>query len=394
MSLEMMVWALKKDIKNSEFRILLNIANEADSSGVCYTGQKKLSAKSGLSIRTVKASIAELRKKDLLHTERRPADFARGRNVDAIILHPTVTHWDVPDTDDPEEIEYSRQLRKQYEYVENEPSPEENFQGAKSAPKYVSPSQTQGAKSAPSGAEPTFKVQKSVVQGANLSTKNETALKGTRARLTLNNPVIDQSITQSPNTSTGASQKEPATPVNDGVMIDSNHHEDQSICGIPTHRFISQLRTGLSRYGNTSTQEFSDEQLLTVAEEVLNRTDRTRVANLVGFCVTAIGNEDGGIPAILELIESRTRYLRHQALAEQEKAKLEAQANRLITCPVHHTQHTAGTQCSSCMADLKVATPQNPSDQPEEIIYGPDGKPLRGLALIKARREAKEQATS
>lgn len=171
MSLEMMVWALRKDLKNSEYRILLNIANEAGSDGVCYTGQKKLAARSGLSMRTVKSSIAELRKKDLLHTERRPAEFARGRNVDAIILHPEVTAWDIPDTDDPEEIIQARELRKRYEVTETDEETTSDNQGAKFAPRYETPSQTQGAKIAPSGDEPTFKVQKSVVQGAKMSKK-------------------------------------------------------------------------------------------------------------------------------------------------------------------------------------------------------------------------------
>lgn len=381
MSLEMMVWALKKDLKNSEFRILLNIANEADSSGICFTGQKKLSAKSGLSIRTVKASISELRKKDLLHTERRPAEFARGRNVDAIILHPGITHWDIPQTEDLEEIEYSRQLRKQYEYIEKEDIQDPEFQGAKSAPRYVSPSQTQGAKYAPSEAQTTFKVQKMDVQGANLSTKTEGALKGTRARLTLNNPVINQSITQSANTSTDAREE---TPVTDGLMTDSKDLQGD-ICGVPAKIFITQLRTGLSRYNAMNTSQFAATELLQVVEEILNRTDRTKVTNPVGFCVRVIGNEPGGIPAILELIESKSRYQHNLAIEEHARRLEEQEAKTTLTCPRCDIQYPATGECNSCAADRKALQTPEP---PTETIYGPDGKPLRGLDLIHAMRKA------
>ena len=42
MSLKMMTWAFTKDLKNSQFQVLVAIANEANDAGECFTGQLKL----------------------------------------------------------------------------------------------------------------------------------------------------------------------------------------------------------------------------------------------------------------------------------------------------------------------------------------------------------------
>lgn len=91
MSLEMITWAMKQDVKNSQFQVLIAIANEADSDGLCFTGQAKLAYKANVTERTLRTCITQFRDMGLLHTERRTMTFGRGRKTDAIILHPEVT---------------------------------------------------------------------------------------------------------------------------------------------------------------------------------------------------------------------------------------------------------------------------------------------------------------
>ncbi len=87
MSLKMMTWAFTKDLKNSQFQVLVAIANEANDAGECFTGQLKLAYLANVGERTLRNCINQFREMDLLHTERRPMSFGSGRKADTIILH-------------------------------------------------------------------------------------------------------------------------------------------------------------------------------------------------------------------------------------------------------------------------------------------------------------------
>ena len=87
MSLKTMTWAFTKDLKNSQFQVLVAIANEANDAGECFTGQIKLAYLANVGERTLRNCINQFREMDLLHTERRPMSFGSGRKADTIILH-------------------------------------------------------------------------------------------------------------------------------------------------------------------------------------------------------------------------------------------------------------------------------------------------------------------
>lgn len=384
MSLEMITWAMRLDLKGTRFQVMVALANEANSDGVIFTGTDKLLWYSNVSLRTFRTIIAEFRAEDLLHTERRYKDFGDGRECDTLVLHPWNKELFKPNypgaaaarqvakrSREKFEITTEEYGRKHTPTTDSTPSQPEC---AKLAPSKEVPSQTESAKLAPK--------ERYMQKQAPLSAKmSKVPLIGTRARLTLNNPVIDQSITQSANTSTGAREE---TPVTDGLMTDSKDLQGD-ICGVPAKIFITQLRTGLSRYNAMNTSQFAATELLQVVEEILNRTDRTKVTNPVGFCVRVIGNEPGGIPAILELIESKSRYQHNLAIEEHARRLEEQEAKTTLTCPRCDIQYPATGECNSCAADRKALQTPEP---PTETIYGPDGKPLRGLDLIHAMRKA------
>ncbi|WP_326504111.1 hypothetical protein [Rothia nasimurium] len=142
MSLEMITWAMKQDVKNSQFQVLIAIANEADSDGLCFTGQAKLAYKANVTERTLRTCITQFRDMGLLHTERRVMTFGRGRKTDAIILHPEVTAYEkapYPHTEvDRKKAAYNRkkyEVVDTFEPVDNSRSDQpENFSGRKETP--------------------------------------------------------------------------------------------------------------------------------------------------------------------------------------------------------------------------------------------------------------------
>lgn len=179
MSLKMMTWAFTKDLKNSQFQVLVAIANEANDAGECFTGQLKLAYLANVGERTLRNCINQFREMDLLHTERRPMSFGSGRKADTIILHfENEAHQKAPFADASSEKKEAAARRKKYEsvsYGEAETTQPANIAGR------------------------NFNRQTQVVQPAKL---NKVPLIGTRA-LTHLNP-FNPSVSQSDNTSTSA----------------------------------------------------------------------------------------------------------------------------------------------------------------------------------------------
>ena len=118
MSLKMMTWAFTKGLKNSQFQVLVAIANEANDAGECFTGQLKLAYLANVGERTLRNCINQFREMDLLHTERRPMSFGSGRKADTIILHfENEAHQKAPFADASSEKKEAAARRKKYESV-------------------------------------------------------------------------------------------------------------------------------------------------------------------------------------------------------------------------------------------------------------------------------------
>lgn len=337
MSLEMMVWALKKDLKNSDFKAMIYIANEADSSGICYTGQEKLAAKSGLGLRTLQGSISRLRKMDLLHTERRPAEFARGRKVDAIILHPQNADWEIPQQlQDVEEIREFRRLRDTYEVIDDHVDNAPDNLPAKSAGKYENPSQTQGAEFAGK----SFNPQKADVQPAKMSRstrKNEQPAFNRNARaFNPINPVNPSSIPVLNSTQ---------EPTVENERMDGGKTSAEEA---PRNPQVAELRRSINRQGIS--HQYTDAELLDVLEMLTKRYTAVgrEVSSPVGLMISAIRNEPGGLDALV---------LQAKELQHMQQAQVVPAEAKPSWCSVHNREYTSPA-CPVCSNPRLVALEQ------------------------------------
>lgn len=337
MSLEMMVWALKKDLKNSDFKAMIYIANEADSSGICYTGQEKLAAKSGLGLRTLQGSISRLRKMDLLHTERRPAEFARGRKVDAIILHPQNADWELPQQlQEAEEIREFRRLRDAYEVIEEPVDNSVSDLPADSAGRYEKPSQTQGAKIAGK----SFNPQKADVQPAKMSRstrKNKQPAFNRNARAF--NPINPVNPSSTPVLN---STQEPAV---ENERMDGGKTSSEEA---PRNPQVAELRRSINRQGIN--HQYTDVELFDVLEMLTKRYTAVgrEVSSPVGLMISAIRNEPGGLDALV---------LQAKELQHMQQAQAAPAVAKPAWCSMHNREYTSPA-CPVCSNPRLVALEQ------------------------------------
>ncbi|WP_237234475.1 hypothetical protein [Rothia nasisuis] len=379
MTLEHVTWAMKQDIKGAEYKVLIQLANRCNHHGIYDAGQEVLVATTGYKERAVREAVKKLREMNLLHTERQRSEFGLGRGVDIIVLHPQVDTYTLPDyIESPEEIELLRRSRELNETTREwgiSPSqalpaknagkgnmPVDNFQQND-----VYPSQSLQADFA-GKARLTGKISSHTgttipVENVILPVEQKSALKGyARDARALKGSLLtdlNQSISQSGNTSTGARTFEQAPPVTNRL---TDHESKNEICGIPTKDFIRQLRAGLARHRSIDTRSFSDEQLSIVVEEILfTRADLTKITKPVGFCINAIANEPGGILAILEAPTFRKRHQQQMVVEESHKHQAAVQC----TCPIHNLDYPSGGECRSCAADRKAAPPEDPWSLPD-----------------------------
>lgn len=348
MSLEMMVWALRKDLGNSEFKAMIYIANEAGSDGVCYTGQKKLAALSGLGERTLRRSISKLREMDLLHTERRPAEFARGRKMDAIILHPENSDHELPvHLKTADEINEYRRLRKEYETFDDLVDNLPEDQPVKMAGRYKVTSQSQPVKMAGK----SFNRPKQDVQPAKMSSSTgqnehlETGpLKRNARAFNPFNPVNPSSSSpEELNTSTpveNSGAEEDDAKINPSPVIPAD--PPKVTHGVP-HQL---LRKKLEAHLGTNLSYISEELLADMVQSVFKNT-HVAVRHPLNYTVACIAKDFHMIYAV--------------AVTEQEKRATKSR-NRpsslspapqphLRTCPTHNVEYYDTTECSCCRSE-------------------------------------------
>lgn len=381
-------WVLRKNqLSASEFQGLTYIAAEADGHGNYYGGQAHLVKTSGMKPRTLQRVIAQLREKDLLHSERRPCPLERGRMNDVIVLHLANSDWETPLEVDPVLEDYQRRLREAYELIEELTGPNlpvdnlVDIQPANLAGKYKTPSQNLDANLAGKSVENVSTRQKvriyppkMVDLPANLAGKSESALKGTAraTRALKGNLLIDlnQSISQSPISSTGAREPKPAAPVTDGLI---DHAPQAEICQLPAAAFLGQVRRGLTRCCQMDTSTFSDTQLTAAIEEILSRTNSAVLENPIGFCIKAIGNEPGGLPALLEAAELKAcrQQVRDRRVAVPKRVKPS-------WCQLHNREYTSAA-CPVCSNPRMAALEEPQNSLP--VVKSPKEDPLSGAGM-------------
>ena len=381
MTLEHIQWAISQDIKNAEFKVLVQLANHCDHNGIYAGGQDRIMACTGYKDRGLRDAINKLRSLGLIHTERQKSSFAVGRAPDLIILHPENREHILPGyIQTPEEIELFRRSRELNEtFEEDYVSPSQTLP-AKNAGKAnepvdnfsqtnVSPSQTLPAKNAGKGDSTgsfTLSTGKSLLSTGTTAPVDNTktpvnisgALKGNaRATRALKGNLltdINQSISPSVNTSTGAREFSRIDGRIDKSSSKNSFTVESELIGhLPATVAVSQLRAALYRQ-RISTQHVNNQTLGSIIELVTDRytSKGEEVKNPVGLTLRAIQNEDGGLLALIAQVEAKARY---QALQEQEQES-EIQAVRMIECPVHtNVQHRIDKECPSCLGDRKAS---------------------------------------
>lgn len=335
MSLEMITWAMKQDVKNSMFQVLIAIANEADSEGVCFTGQAKLAYKANVTDRTLRTCISHLREMDLLHTERRTMTFGRGRKTDAIILHPEVKeHEKPPYPAEAEERKTAARNRKKYEVTPPESVDNflpENFSGRNEIPSQAQPEKF-------SGRTTNRKTQVFQPENSGVSTGKiqQTAFnRNARAFNPFNNP-------SNPPPSIPASSQE--SPVDNQQL----EEEENVSTGFTRDPLISDLRRSLHRQGIP--HNFADAQLKAVVDMVTSRyveAGRT-VKSPVGLTIFTIKNEPGGLPSLVK--EATYRAQNPEPVTNMSPLSSPAKS----WCDTHNREYT-GARCPVC-SNPRLAT--------------------------------------
>lgn len=383
MSLEMITWALRQDVRNSQFQVLIAIANEADSDGLCFTGQAKLAYKANVTERTLRTCITQFRDMGLLHTERRTMTFGRGRKTDAIILHPEVTAYEkapYPHAEvDHKKAAYNRkkyEVVDTFEPVDNSRSDQaENFSGRKETPSQAQPENFSGRTT--NRKTHADQPENSGVSTGKIQPYPQGALKRNARAF---NPFKDPSVPQTVSSTApvdkpqvdGLTDREHIREISSAATDVVNASKSLEVAPEPAQapawitRGVNhtKLRQELHQ-ARLDTSSISDELLREVITIVLSRASQP-VRSPQRFAYSCIAKE------FHELVS-----LAQSTLKPQETACL-------AFCEVHTREHS-GT-CPLCVKETTghlVTVETEPPADPEA------GKAL--LAKLRARRLAKTQ---
>lgn len=364
-----LVWQLP--LSGNQLVIMLAIADEADSDGVCFTGQQKLAGKARVSERTVRRTLLEMRDAGLLHTERRPAEWARGRRTDAIILDPGAMLRHGQEVVEPIEERRQRQInRLSYEVDPGPVEPEGNAGDQLPAPpaveavepvdnpvgdqpdimtgKYVSPSQDQPDILAGR----SFNRTNRVVQPDKSDTDFEGALIGSRARLYPSNPIQSSEPVAVENSGAAGSD-----PIGSGDEPTQGSPGGQppgggqrlSVAGVP----LRLLRGRLG--GDTGVLAGLDDVVVAEVIRVVMARAAGPVLSPMGLMIAALRDRASALDTIEEAM---ARVESRQPQGEDHRPVASSPARRQVTCRVHHSSHLQGQECPGCRADRIVARVQ------------------------------------
>ncbi|WP_237187400.1 hypothetical protein [Rothia nasimurium] len=379
MALHHIQWAINQDVNNAEYKVLIQLANLCDGRGVYSEGQNPLVATTGLKERAVREAIKKLRTLDLIHTERQSGTFSTGRAPDLVILHLENEKYLLPGYIlTPEEADEIRRRREANEtFGEFDISPSHTLP-AKSAgsgngpvdnffPKNVSPSRTLPAKSAGkvrlTGTLPPVELQESAGSA-------EVALIGSArdAHAPVIDRLINPSINQSPNTSTGARDEKPRSAKSPAVAaVAANFYR-----GVNLDQLITAHRdsTGSDYSG------LAPEILHLMVDKVLSRAKQEPAYPTV-FVIRAFAN---GADELLSM--AMDAYAERLAQAPVEQAPSSAPTpvrGKPVWCEIHNREFT-GQACPVCSNPRLIALEQEQAASASTVpINRPKGPGVRWL---------------
>ncbi len=362
-------WSHVGHLGPTEKLTLIAIAQEADSAGNCWMGQDWLAWRIGCTTRSIQRAVAKLRTLGLIHTERRPVEWERGRNVDVIVTHPEVGagRMAYPGA---VAMQKARELnRRRYETV---PEPVDNVgsdQPDKLSGRYVSPSQDQPdnlSGRSYQAAKLSFQPDKLSFQPDKCDIEPSGALIGSRTRIDISQSVRARAACGK------LSGQEETDGQTDGAIpeSDSSRTPARIVRGVS----LDQLR---SRVGNLP-EDVSDDLLAAVVEIVLDRASAP-VKSPLAFVASSVRAEP-------ELLVSQGRsWLAMTTPGESTPALAPGSPKRSErVCGLHNITFTQ--ECPSCRADALAA----PSRAGEDTST--DGQEFR--KQIRRRRAANSERQS
>lgn len=394
MSLEMMTWAKRQFGLKSAKMVLIMLADEADSSGVCFLGQAKLAWLCEMSDRTVREHLKTLEAKDLLHRERRPADFVRGgRKVDAIVLHDHV-ELARPEFPGAEQERRTAAANRRYRvsYAEEERSGSRDVSPSQDQPEVSSGSPVDNYVS-PSQPEPEVSSGKAYLTGRITSFEPEEsrknapgALKGSRVRINPSNPIpswpepVDEpEADRIGRDRTGSDHPQTTSdPTADGGPTPAPAGTPRSVLGVPLRQLRAKLGGQTGVLGGVD-----DETVAEVVRIVFARSTRP-VRSPMGLMIQAMRQPDSAAETIEEAearvaactettpapapwntpvspVAAEAEWGEFVAQAQElVQAEEQAAAARLVTCRIHHVEHSAAAVCPGCRADALSGTTGTP----------------------------------
>lgn len=374
MSVEMMSWARTQvGLKPGTKIVLYVLADEASSDGLVYSGQARLAWMCEITERNVRAHLKALEERGLLHRERRAKPWVHGgRETDVIVLHPEVAGNRGAYPGAAEERRQRAENRRRYEVpFEAETTPE--------APS-VSPSQEQPEDFAgnpvdkcvsPSQAEPEEFSGKGSLTGKTASLEPENlrqnslgALRGTRARLVPSSPIQSSDRIDAAGVGSDGTGSDDVSPA-----VDEQSERGQSPAPVMAYRGVplGLLRAKLG--GESGPLAGVDDATLSeVIDVVFGRTTGPVVSPL-GLMIRALRQpgaaeelleeaaalvqakaEHGGVATVAPVSDAAWAQIEDE-MRESVAAAEDAEAKRLVVCPVHHIQHMAAVRCPGCRAD-------------------------------------------
>ena len=379
MSVQMMSWARTQfGLKPGTKIVLYTLADEATSDGVAYVGQVKLAWMCEMGERTIREHLKILEERDLLHRERRAKPWTHGgRQTDVIVLHDHVqgNRGEFPGA--AEERREREQNRRRYEVpisVEDNDSPASvppsQKQPAESAgnpvDNYVSPSQEQPAEFAGKG---SLTGRNASLQPAELRQNSLGALRGTRARLVPSSPIQSSDRIDAGGVGSDGTGSDDVSPAVDDRSGQGGHPAPpMAYRGVP----LGLLRSKLG--GESGALAGVDDPTLSEVIDLVFARASGPVLSPLGLMIRALRQpgaaeelleeaaamvqakaEHGGFGTVAPVSDAAWAQIEDE-MRESVAAAEEAEAKRLVVCPVHHIQHPAAVTCPGCRADELTAS--------------------------------------
>jgi len=337
MSFKMSNWAYTHSLKAGPKLLLVTIADKAHDDGTTPAGLEYLSYETDIPLSTLKRYMSQLRKMNLLHTERREYKGFGGRLTNLIVLHPWI-EGNKPSWYDYQKLRAEAAVTEQKFGVEVPVENSESTQGIDLIPSSNSGVDAQSINPIPC----VHKVSNEPTQGINSDNFEGGALKE-RTRGFNHHLINHQSISQSVKSPGPVENSEPIdgqTEIENPKPLESANpaQVDGSVAASQEYLYrgvdISRVRLNLIHAGIPAAQT-TDNQLIFMIDFVLDRATSV-VRYPSNFVTTALKNDW------------------YQLVSKAEEKSLNIPGSGAV-CRQHRCYLSATGECKRCIVEQRSA---------------------------------------